>query len=446
MHAASLRHLLLVFALASASAEETKPAAAFVKGKSATKAEAGPFLPRHLLLTFETYALPQGDLDALHGDGLAAKPFYERVRQFVAEGKATLETVVALPTKSGNRAIIESVDEVLYPTEFDPAEPGRPFALPVAYEMRPTGARIEVDPVLHDDETEVDMNLAPDFCRLVGFRECKADPNQGGEIQPIFATRKVATSITCRLGVPTLLGTLSAPHATGLADAEGDGKVSVTFALARMSAPAEVGPPQAAESDATKAGNLRMVFRFYSMPRDKARDFLATTTDADKLHDLVRAMAPADWKQERLITLHTRTGQRAAIEEVVENIYGTGVEPSVSHASAKQLLPASFSAFEMRPLGWRIEVDPVLGEDGRYADLNLAPEHTEFRGYVQGHPLLERYPQQSVFASQKITTAVTALLGHQCFLGTFNAPGDTGVNGRKDDGRAWFTFVKVTLE
>jgi hypothetical protein len=270
-------------------------------------------LARHMVLTFETYALPQSDLDALHGDGLAAKPLYERVRQFVGEGKAVLESVIAMPTRSGIRATVESVDEVIYPTEFDPAQPGRPFAFPTTYEMRPTGQRIEVDPVLNEDETMADLNIAPDFTRLAGFRENKADPSAGGEIQPLFATRKVTTSVTCRVGVPTLLSTLSAPHATGIAEADGDGKVSVTFALVRMSSPAEMMPPPTADGDSDKVGNLRMVFRFYSMPRDKARDLLETTTDAEKLHALVRAMPAADWKQERILTTPRGVGVRVSL-------------------------------------------------------------------------------------------------------------------------------------
>lgn len=469
--------LALLFLLAPLQAQDGKPASVNPPGPPPVVPLVPQPLARHMVLTFETYALPQEGLDALHGDGLAAKPFYERVRQFVTDGKATLENVIAIPAKSGNRATIESVDEVLYPTEFDPAKPGRPFGFPTAYEMRSTGQRVEVDPVLNEDETMADLNLAPDFTRLAGFRELKADPNAGGEIQPLFGTRKVTTALTCRLGVPTLLSTLSTPRGTGIAEADGDGKVSVTFALVRMSSPAEMMPPKTADGDGDKAGNLRMVFRFYSMPRDKARDLLESTTDADKLHELVRAMPAADWKQERIITLHTRSGQRATIEEMAENIYGTEMQPSEPprvrekktvpaaptpapgqpsppptpteppvYTSAKDLLPATFTAFEMRPTGWRIEVDPVLGADGMTVDLNLAPEHTEFRGLLEGHPLLARYPQMPVFAMQKVTTAVTATSGRQCFLGTFNAPRDTGVNGRKDDGRAWFAFVKVTVE
>jgi general secretion pathway protein D len=217
-----------------------------------------------------------------------------------------------------------------------------------------------------------------------------------------------------------------------------------------------------------------MVFRYYSLPRDKAREFLATTSDPNKLYDLVRALPNGESKLERLITMGTRSGQRATVEEIAENIYGTKTDPPRSEkvrekpsspttpaertSSAanstqdppgyenRELLPGRFTAFEMRPLGWRIEVDPVLEPDGRTVYLNLAPEHVEHRGNLRGHELLARYPEQPVFATQRLTTAVAALVGSQCFLGTMNAPHDTGVNDRKDDGRAWFGFVRVTLE
>lgn len=484
------RLFILIFVIAGPAvmAQDSKPGDPFIKakGKPAPAAPAASPDPANapgqptaapeqiegnMLFTFETYALPQEALDAIHEEGPKGQAFHDRVRKLVADGKATLESLIAVPTRSGQRATSESVDEVLYATEFDPAVPGRDFAFPTAYEMRPTGERIELDPVLSEDKKIVDLNLAPDFARLSGFVLHKADPKAGGELQPLFVSRKVTTAITCPVNVPTLLGTYSKAHHTGIAEAEGDGSMGVMFVTARLAAPKELPPAAAAPHGDTE--NLRMVFRFYSLPRATARDLLAGTADADKLHVSLRALPPAECNLERLITLQTRSGQRASIEEVAEKIYGTEIQPSGPpriekgkesatpakpagdkaaaselpiFTSVKDVLPASFTAFEMRPVGWRIEVDPVLGPDGRVVDLNLAPEHTEHRGNLEGDPLLARYPAQPVFSTQKITTAVTSIVGHQCFLGTFNAPRETGVNGRKDDGRTWFAFVKVTVE
>ncbi len=431
--------------------------------------------PHHLVFTFETYKLPQSALDALHAEGHAPQAFFDRVRQLVVAGEASLETIIAVPTRSGQRAAFESVDELIYPTEFDPAVPGRPFHFPTAYETRPLGERIEVDPVESPDGNVADLNMSQEFVRLVGFSVAKADPAADGEVQPVFATRKVTTSITCRLGVPTLLGTTSAPKNTGVPGADGDGSVSVTFARYRHCAPglAEASPVGTEGDESSK--NMRIVFRFYSLPREKARDLLAETVDAEKLHSQVTSLPAEEVKLERLITIITRSGQRATTEEIGEWTYGTEVHSShppkvegetndarkPAHLNDSEvkpgpaqpvfqkgepLLPAGYSAFEMRPTGWRIEIDPVLAEDGRRADLNLAPQLTEYRGIVQGHPLLSRYPEQPLFATQTITTLVTAAIDRQCFLGTMNRPRETGVNGRKDDGRTWFAFVKVTVE
>ena len=37
----------------------------------------------------------------------------------------------------------------------------------------------------------------------------------------------------------------------------------------------------------------------------------------------------------------------------------------------------------MRPVGVTLEVDPVVGADGFTLELNIAPEVTEFEGFVK---------------------------------------------------------------
>jgi hypothetical protein len=457
------------------------PGDPFVKGKpTPAKPPAVPEAPsRHLVFTFETYKMPQSALDALDEEALAPQPFFDRVCQMVTAGQAALESLMVVPTRSGQRSTVESVDELIYPTEFDPAVPGRPFHFPTAYEMRPLGERIELDPVEGPDGAIVDLNASLTFTRLAGFTAAKADPNADGEVLPVIVSREINTAMSCRIGVPTLMGTTSTPKGTGVAGADGDGSVSITFVRYAHSSPVPVDSPPVAEADSAGDApkNMRMVFRFYSLPREKARDLLAETVDADILLQKTAALPKDEGKLERLVTLITRSGQRCLTAESGEWMYGTEMAPSAppkvegkvtkpegavdpKDPSAKPaatptqpvfkkgepLLPAGFSRFETRPTGWRIEVEPVLSNKADVADLNLAPELVEYRGIIQGHPLLARYPEQPLFATQKVTTAVTAVVGRQCFLGTMSRPHDTGANGRQDDGRTWFGFVKVTVE
>ena len=418
----------------------------------------------HLLFTFETYTLPQAELNALHDREVTPAAFYEEIRQLNQSGKAVLELVSAVPTRSGQRSANESHDELMHPTEFQPAAPGRPFGFPSAYEMYPLGARLELDPVEGSGDY-VDLQLSMEFQRLTQFSAAKADPQAEGEVVPIIASRKINTAITCRYDVPALLGTVSLPRQTGIPGANEEDKVSVTFVRYRYGTtgetPAEKEAPAPADADIR---NLRFVFRCYSLPRGKARDLLAETADADLLQRKLAAMPSDEVKLEQIMTLIGRSGQRSSSGGSGEWRYGVEVhKPERDQAAFERIgsltgdaraaaekeatmVPAAYSNFETRLTGWRVELEPILGADGRQLEVNIAPELVTYRGPVAGHPLLARYPQMPVFAVQKISTAVTAQVGHQCLLGTLNPPHDTGVNDRKDDGRTWLLFMKGTHE
>ena len=146
----------------------------------------------------------------------------------------------------------------------------------------------------------------------------------------------------------------------------------------------------------------------------------------------------------------TRSGQRATIEVVREFIYPTEFDPpqipqtvgatttsggtGASETSSFPVTPTTPTAFEMRPVGVRMEVDPVIGPDGYTIDLNLAPEVTEFEGFINygspiqtsatdalGNPttlvLTENKIEQPVFSTRKVTTAVTVWDGQTVAMG-----------------------------
>jgi general secretion pathway protein D len=147
----------------------------------------------------------------------------------------------------------------------------------------------------------------------------------------------------------------------------------------------------------------------------------------------------------------TRSGQRATVEVIREFIYPTEFDPpqipqtvgatttggtgtGASEASTFPVTPTTPTAFEMRPVGVRMEVDPVIGPDGYTIDLNLAPEVTEFEGFINygspiqtaatdalGNPttlvLTENRIEQPVFSTRKVTTAVTVWDGQTVAMG-----------------------------
>jgi general secretion pathway protein D len=145
----------------------------------------------------------------------------------------------------------------------------------------------------------------------------------------------------------------------------------------------------------------------------------------------------------------TRSGQRATIEVIREFIYPTEFDPpqipqtvgattggvaGFGSSGSFPVTPTTPTAFEMRPVGVRMEVDPVIGPDGYTIDLNLAPEVTEFEGFVNyGSPIntssidalgiaqtIELTPNtinQPIFSTRKVTTAVTVWDGQTVAMG-----------------------------
>lgn len=156
----------------------------------------------------------------------------------------------------------------------------------------------------------------------------------------------------------------------------------------------------------------------------------------------------------------TRSGQRAKIEIIREFPYPTDFDPpqipqdfgainsrgggfnpftgaaapASGSVSSFPVTPTTPTTFEVRNTGVSMEVDPVIGEDGYTIDLNLAPEVVEFEGFINyGSPintgavnaagipttivLTENRIEQPVFATRKLTTAVTIWDGQTVGIG-----------------------------
>lgn len=150
----------------------------------------------------------------------------------------------------------------------------------------------------------------------------------------------------------------------------------------------------------------------------------------------------------------TKSGSQATVEVIREFIYPTEFEPpeipqqfgstggNVSltgsgggtSGGAFPVTPTTPTAFEMKKVGVVMQVEPVLGPDGNTIDLNLAPEVTEFEGFVNygspiqtsavdalGNPttivLTENRIPQPVFSSRKVQTSVTVYDGATVVMG-----------------------------
>ncbi len=188
--------------------------------------------------------------EILHGEKLptSSLEWHDTLKRLLKDGESKLAATLNVTTKSGQRATAESVKERIYATEYNvpvgrakhaPAVPaglsGVDVPIPTAFEMRPVGARFEVDPVLGPDGKSIDLNIAPEFVIDLGNEPQLSLPTDGVEreliVMPKFYTMKVQTATAVTDGGSSLLGVLLPPAGNEGPDGE---KRVLCFVTARI--------------------------------------------------------------------------------------------------------------------------------------------------------------------------------------------------------------------
>ena len=163
------------------------------------------------------------------------------------------------------------------------------------------------------------------------------------------------------------------------------------------------------------------------------------------------------------ISALSRNGQRAATEGTKEFIYPTEFNPAQTpklkelDLSGNQIkeprlalateahATAQPTAFTMRPLGARMETEASIGEEGRFIELNLAPEITRLAGNQafgvvriggENVPSLE----QPLFVTSKVQTALMLRSGETVLAGVTTAFND---DGEADRAKKWLVLIRA---
>jgi hypothetical protein len=241
---------------------ETVAGDPFVKNAEPAPAGAEEFQWKNAVLVLEVYALPKGDALAILESERGSAARYQRVLDLAKTKKARLEILTALTTKSGNRAVTESIDEVRYPTEFEPgAAKGAP-AVASAFETRNVGDTLEFELVIGPDGHTCDLSLVPARVSLAGFRELAAAPGDPAVARPRFTSQRLTTNTTLESDDPHYLGTFTPPSENGIADGAA-AEIWLTFLRVHVHGPAagEVKPP----AKPFNWGALNLEYSVYSL-------------------------------------------------------------------------------------------------------------------------------------------------------------------------------------
>ncbi len=199
--------------------------------------------------------------------------------------------------------------------------------------------------------------------------------------------------------------------------------------------------PEVRENDPK---NLNVCYEVFSMPIAQAADLHRKgLTEEEFYKQVVKA-----GKIERFVVLNTQADGRAMVESASEFIYPTEFTPpqfpeSINNTTQPPL-PACPTAFTMRPIGEKFEIEPgFLVPDARFLGITCNVSLTSLLR-------LEKWAkdaaevEQPIVDNQNFQISIVAKLGSPQLLGTLNPPFENGVNPRKDQA-LWFCFVTVRV-
>ncbi len=186
----------------------------------------------------EELAMPLVDnlRDARRSEGA-----YKDVQKLLVEKRAILVGWPSVTTKSGQRAVVEQIEEIRYATEYQAAataiapsallvdqaakpESSKPDAVtfepfPASFETRNSGVSFEVEPVVAADGEMIELSMVPQDVRLLGWSTATIEKNPPGMKlsvnQPRFQTNKLNTSMTFRNGERRLIGLFKVAEPAG---------------------------------------------------------------------------------------------------------------------------------------------------------------------------------------------------------------------------------------
>lgn len=165
------------------------------------------------------------------------------VAQLVKDGKATILETMLCTARSGQKATSESIEEYIYPTEYEPAElagntggddgpvngvPAKEVRrvsatgpTPTAFETKNLGSTLEIEPTLGEDARIIDLRFLPEIVYHVGnevWAEWKGEYGNSPIQMPKFYKVSVNTSVTLADGRPMLVAAVSPKDDKGLPD------------------------------------------------------------------------------------------------------------------------------------------------------------------------------------------------------------------------------------
>ena len=151
----------------------------------------------------------------------------------IEKGEASVLETMTCIARSGEKATSESIEEFIYPTEYDPAElpshvnlgkDGGQLATgptPTAFELRNLGSTLEIMPTLGSGGKLIDLTLVPEIVYHVGndtWAEWKDARGDASVRMPKMYSLRLRANLTLLAGQPLMAAALSPKGEDGFPD------------------------------------------------------------------------------------------------------------------------------------------------------------------------------------------------------------------------------------
>ncbi|MBC7820678.1 MAG: hypothetical protein IAG10_27655 [Planctomycetaceae bacterium] len=367
---------------------------------------------------FQMVTLPQKaalPLIAELSDDAKIEAAWVSIQQMIARGEVALVAVVVLKGVAGKKLMSESIQEVRYPTEFEPPQlpqdvPKEKAAevlknwpvvgiTPTAFETRNTGAMLELEATVSDDGAWISAQVVPQHVRLLRFAKYDAGVLPSGERlsveQPQFSVLKNTLSVHAHRTASARRG----PSSAGRREDDGaihpahqrapnrHNAMTLRCAVLGMTSFAIANAPVQAEPSPT---SVRVEVQMVSI----------STADALRLVPAFRdekTVAEANARLQQMLAREeatllgwpvTWTGNRGrSVSETVEEFkYPTEFDPPQG-GGGRFVVPWPVgptwgeevpTAFETRNVGCTLEAETAVEADGRTIALVLHAQFVRF--------------------------------------------------------------------
>lgn len=183
----------------------------------------------------ETFSLPIDDAAKLLRKIASDADRYNELVRLVDAKRVRLERLVVLRTISGQQSKVESVNEVTFADESNPAhgssESGKRARAAVTLHIRNVGDTLNFTPQIGNDGRLVNLTLISEKSRLTGYS--KGSSQEKSQL-PIIGTSRVTTSVMLNDGVPFLLGTFTPPVDDGIAPRQKENRIWLEFITVQL--------------------------------------------------------------------------------------------------------------------------------------------------------------------------------------------------------------------